>query len=273
MTTLFLSHAQEDAPCVQSMRQGLEAKGYNVWREKGYVGPSDSSYPRMIENGILGSAAVVLVWSDKAVGVREIERQMAFARQLKKLVLAVVLDSTALPAALTGVVSVQSQAPCSDAVTQLLPHLPTADSSDALIQFWQKAAHEYNTVRKEAIDMAAEMLKRGEHRDPVLAVLAYLAQHDLMAGVKDKAQAVLDAESRQSAPLPFRHNEARHMISMTCEKCWHVNYFDRRDVCPLKKDAWRAYKTQNSKRLDVLKLTCKTCGTEAYVDVDCEGYR
>lgn len=273
MTTLFLSHAQEDAPCVQNMRQGLEAKGYRVWREQGYADPADSSYTRMIKNGIVGSAAVVLVWSRHALVTQGVERQVAFARQLKKPVLPVGLDSTALPGTLRGVVSVQGQAACSDAVAQLLPYLPAVDSTDALVQFWEKAAHEYNNVRKEAIDVGAEMLRRGEHRDEVLAVLAYLAQHDLMAGVRDKAREVVDANTRQNVAPSFRSDEAHHMVSMTCEKCWHVNYFDRRVVCPLKKDGWRAYKTRGSKKLDVLKLKCETCGKEAYVDVDCEGYR
>lgn len=273
MTTIFLSHTDLDVACVQGMRQELEAKGYSVWREPGYPGPADSSFPQLIRNAILGSAVVVLLWSCNAVGIAEIERQVAFARQLKKPLLAVVLDNTAFPATLTGVLSVQSQTPCSDAVAQLLPHLPAAASTDTLLQFWQKAAHEYNTVRKEAIDLAADMLKRGEHRVEVLAALAYLAQHDLMSGVKEKAQEMLDAHTRANVPPSFRSDEARHMVSMTCEKCGRVNYFDRRVVCPLKKDGWRAYKTQGGKKLDVLKLACKTCGKEAYVDVDCEGYR
>lgn len=273
MTTVFLSHTGLDAPCAQNMRQGFEAKGYSVWREPGYPGPADSSFPRLIQHAILGSAVVVLVWSGNAAGVQEIERQVAFARQLKKPLLTVALDNTALPAALTGVLNVQSQAPCSDAVAQLLPHLPATDSPDTLIQFWQKASHEYNHVRKEAIELAADMLRREEHRDEALAALQYLAQHDLMSGVKEKAQEALDAHTKQNVSPSFRSDEARHMISMTCEKCGYANYFDRRKVCPLKKDGWRADKTQNGKKLDVLKLACKTCGTEAYVDVDCEGYR
>jgi hypothetical protein len=273
MTTIFLSYTQADTSCAEQVRQELEAKGYNIWREPGYPGPADIAYPRMIENAILGSAAVVLPWSSHAVAAQEVGRQVAFAQQLKKPVLAVMLDTTALPASVTAAYSVHSQASCSDAVAQLLLHLPPVDSPDLLLQFWQKAAHENNPVRKEAIDLAAGMLQRGEHRDEVLAVLEYLTQHDLMSGVRDKAREVLDAELRQDVPLPFRPDEARHMVSMTCEKCWHVNYFDRRVVCLLKKDGWRAYKTQGSKKLDVLKLNCETCGKEAYVDVDCEGYR
>jgi hypothetical protein len=273
MTIIFLSYTQEDAVCTGQVRQELEAKGYSVWREPGYPGPTDIAYPRMIENAILGSAAVVLVWSSHAVVAQEVERHIAFAQQLKKPIIPVLLDGASLPGTLTVSATVTSQAPCSDAVTQLLPHLPAVDSTDALIQFWQKAAHKDSPVRKEAIDLAAAMLKRGEHRDEVLAVLEYLAQHDLMAGVRDKAREVLDAHTKQNVPPPFRPDEARHIIQMTCEKCGYVSNFDRRVVCPLKKAGWRAYNTRGGKKLDVLKLNCQTCGKEAYVDADCEGYR
>ena len=34
MTTLFVSHAQADATCAETIRQGLEAQGYTVERRR-----------------------------------------------------------------------------------------------------------------------------------------------------------------------------------------------------------------------------------------------
>ncbi len=33
MTQIFVSHSPNDAECAEQIRQGLEAKGYSVWRE------------------------------------------------------------------------------------------------------------------------------------------------------------------------------------------------------------------------------------------------
>ena len=46
---------------------------------------------------ILGSAAVVLVWSSAAAQAAWVARHILFAQRLKKLILPVVLDGTALP--------------------------------------------------------------------------------------------------------------------------------------------------------------------------------
>src|SRR5438270_13369590 len=97
MTTIFVSHTQENTDCAETIRRGLEAHGYTSWREPGYPGPTEVSYPHMIENAILGSAAVVLVWSGAAEQAAWVDRHIQFAQRLKKLILPVVLDGTALP--------------------------------------------------------------------------------------------------------------------------------------------------------------------------------
>src|SRR3989442_9865690 len=190
MTTIFVSFAKEDTACAEHILRDLETQGYTAWREPGYPDPGDSSYPRMIENAILKSAAVVLVWSSHATQSIWVQRHTSFAQSLKKLVIPVELDSTILPNTLVAVTPVRSQAPCTDAVASLLaqPDFPPSQSTDPLIALSEKAAHEFIRVRKEAIDQAAEMLQRGEHREAVLAILEYLASKDLMMGVRDKAQ-------------------------------------------------------------------------------------
>ena len=67
MTQIFVSHASNDAECAEQLHQGLEARGYSTWREPTSLSMESILYPRTIENVILASAAVILVWSSSAV--------------------------------------------------------------------------------------------------------------------------------------------------------------------------------------------------------------
>src|SRR5713226_1102470 len=99
MTTIFVSHTKEDADCAERIRQGLEAKGYTTWREPTSLTMESILYPRTIENVILSSAAVVLVWSSSAASAASaewVERHILFAQQLKKPIVPVVIDGTGL---------------------------------------------------------------------------------------------------------------------------------------------------------------------------------
>ncbi len=204
MTTIFVSYTKEDTDCAEHIRQSLEAKGYTIWREPTSLTMESILYPRTIENVILGSAVFVLVWSSSAAQSEWVERHILFAQQLEKSIVPVVIDGTDLPTTLIVSMTITIQTSCNDVATQLLPHLPPPDSADPLIVLSEKAAHEFIRVRKEAIDQAADMLKRGEHREAVLAILEYLAHNDLMMGVREKAQEVLDADAKKVTTPAFR---------------------------------------------------------------------
>jgi hypothetical protein len=151
-------------------------------------------------------------------------------------------------------------------VPHLLAHLPAPDSTDALLSLGEQASHQYLRVRKEAIDQAVAMLQSGQHHAEVLAILEYLAHNDLMTGVREKAQRVLNAATQQqtaSPPTSIPPRDARHLFGMRC-KNGHITTFDRRKVCVQRNEIIRG--------LDELILTCSTCGVTMAVDVDCEGY-
>jgi TIR domain len=277
MVGIFVAYAKEDAACTEQINQGLEAKGYTVWREPKGLSIQSISYPRTIENSILGSAAVLVVWSSHAARSEWVERQVLFAQRLKKLVVPVVLDTSELPNTLFAVSPVAAQTSCADALTQLLPLLPSPQSTDALIALIEKAAKDSlisMRSRKAAIDQAAEMLQRGEHREEVLAILEYLAGNDVMEGVRQKAQAVLNAEAKKSAPpLASLHpDDSRHMFGVRC-KNGHVTYFDKRRVCSAYKEVPRAVREVAGMELDELLLKCGTCGVEFVARTDCGGYK
>ena len=268
MTTIFVSHTTEDNDCAEHIRQGLEAKGYTTWREPTSLSMESLLYPRTIENIILGSAAVVLIWSSRAARSEWVERHILFAQQLKKPMVPIVIDDTGLPSTMIVSTTITSQTPCTDTLAPLLPHLPPLGSSDPLLVLSEQAAHEFIRIRKEAIDQAASMLTRDEHREAVLALLEYLAHTDLMMGVRDKAQDVLDADAKKGSAPAFRPEDSRHIIGVRC-KNGHITYFDKRRICLDNVTIVR----RAGLGLDERDLTCATCGESIKAHIDCRGYR
>jgi hypothetical protein len=271
MTQIFISHTKEDVDCAEHIRESLEAKGYTTWREPTSLTMESILYPRTIENVILGSAAVVLVWSSSAASSEWVERHILFAQRLEKSIIPVALDGTDLPPTLIVSTTITGQASCTDAVAQLLPHLPLPGSTDPLIVLSEEAAHEYIRIRKEAIDQAADMLKRDEQREAVLAILDYLAHTDLMMGVREKAQEVLDMDAKKVTTPVFRPEDSRHIIGVRC-KNGHITYFDKRRICADEATVVRSVQRAGLE-LDERDLSCGDCGVPVKVHVDCRGYR
>jgi TIR domain len=272
MTQIFVSYAQEDAECAEHIRQGLEAKGYSIWQEPASLSIESILYPRTIENVILGSADVILVWSSSAAQSEWVERHILFAQRLKKLIVPVLIDGTDLPNTVVSVTPITSNPSCTDVMVQLLTDFLQPGSADPLIVLSEQAAHEFIRERKAAIDQAAEMLQRGEHCEEVLALLEYLAHNDLMMGVRDKAQEVLDADAKKVTPPPLRPDESRHIFGVRC-KNGHVSYFDKRRVCSAYKEVPRENRQSAGIELDELHLKCDQCGVEVVAREDCRGYK
>lgn len=276
MPHFFVSHAPQDATCAEQIRQGLEGGGYPTWREPASLSIESILYPRTIENVILGSAALVLVWSGSAARSDWVERHLLFAQQLQKPILPVLLDGTTLPNTLVGVMPIKSSTSCTDAVAQLLPLLPSSTGEDLLLKLAEQAAHQYIRERKEAIDAASAMLSQlpgGKEREAVLAILEYLAHNDLMDGVREKAREALAPYTKQGAsPAPSQTRDSRHTFGVRC-KNGHVSYFDRNDVCTASTKFPRAIKQSAGQELDEVLLKCDTCGVEVAARVDCSKYR
>src|SRR5690348_10634500 len=182
MTQIFVSHSSDDATCAEAVRTGLEAKGYSVWREPTSLSLESILYPRTIENVILGSAAVILIWSSSASGSEWVQRHMLFAQRLKKLIVPTLRDNTDLLPTLIVKTVISDSVPCADVVQHLPPDFPEPSNPDTIITISEQAADERILIRKDAIDRAVEMLKQNDHREEVLAILEYLAHNDLMMG-------------------------------------------------------------------------------------------
>ena len=273
MITLFISHAPADGVCAETIRRELEAQGYAVFREPGYPGPSEASYPHMIENAILGSAALVLLWSSAAAREGWVARHIHFAQRLHKLILPVTLDATPLPNTQIVNTTISCQPLCDDAAAQLLPHLAQLDTIAPLTKLSEQAANRDRILsQKEAIEQASVMLRRGEYREEVLAILEYLAKEDLVMGVRDKAQEALEADAKRDAPPtppPFAHlGNPNDIFGVRC-KNGHITYFNKRQACSDKSSVVR---DRAGKQLNELHLKCGTCREVMAILIDCEGY-
>ena len=66
-------------------------------------------------------------------------------------------------------------------------------------------------------------------------------------------------------------DESKHMIGVTCsnDKCKHVQYIDKRVVCPPDGNTIRIVRGGS----DIITIKCEKCGCDIEVDVDCEGYK
>lgn len=245
-----------------------------MWREPAYPDPNSISYPRLLENAILGSAALVLAWSSYAAESGWVERHLLLAQRLRKKVFPIVLDGTNLPNIWVGDAVLLDQVPGADIALSLIeqPAFPSSVSTDTLIVLSEKAAHEFIRVREEAIEQAADILRRDDPhdaplREAVLEVLEYLVRNDSMMRVREKAQKVLDVSTNSHYPP-----DSRHVFRVRC-KNGHVSSYDKRVVCNAYRDVRRELRARGGKEVDELHLTCAECGCCVVVRVDCEGYK
>jgi hypothetical protein len=270
MTRIFISFAKEDTICAEQLRQGFEAKGYTVWRELVALTSQSPSYIHTIENGILGSATVIFVWSSSAAQSQWTTKHLLFAQNLRKPFFFVVLDTTLLPDTLETIKSIQRQVSCAKAVPQLLPLLPPSNSTDTLMTLFEQSTSERIHVRRTAIQSAAQMLQQGEHREEVLALLNYLAHNDGTNNVRNDAQAVIQANIKKEQPWS---DDTRHIFGVTC-KNRHTSYFDKRIVCTASRSVVRGSQTSSPESsLDELHLICKTCHVDVVSYQDCREYK
>ena len=290
MSILFLSYAKDDASCANQFRQELEAKGYTVWCELDYPDPGSRSYQYMIENAIVGSAAVVLVWSSRAAQIAQVEQQWRFAQQLKKNLFVIPLDGTSPPSSLQAVTTVPAATPatglpiatttnqtlCTNIVAGLtsLPNFPPPQSTDSLLIFYQQAADKLIPQRKQAIEEVEKLLSGGVQREVVLAVLDYLGRNDPIMGVREKAREALNLLTQPTAltPPPPSPKDVQHLFDVRCGK-GHISRFNKRIVCTAYREVYRTVKTPGSKELDELHLKCQQCGMDIVAYVDCGDYK
>ena len=196
MTHIFLLHAtaSEDLACASRIRQDLILRGYAVHDEVQTLDVSMKLYQNSAQSALVGSAAVILLWSSEAARNERLWNAVKFAQQLKRPVLPVTLDSTVFPEILQGVTPTLAVPPYDTIVAALIPSLPPAQGDTPLLDIYERAIDISPDRRKDAMNDAAQLLKSGQdtqHRDVLLALLECLAHYDPITSVQEYAQEVL----------------------------------------------------------------------------------
>lgn len=273
MTTIFLAQTPASAAFAEQLRRELGTKGYTVAE---YPPLEAASASGLIERAIIGSAAVVLLWETSAASPEWEALHIATAQRFHKPIFPLLLDATPPPASLAALATLSGQLPPAQTVAALvsLPDFPTSHASDPLLALYAEATGVNIKLRRAAIGKAAEMLDHNQHRDELLNLLNYLAEHDQLNTLRKVAGEALlhDAERHKPRP-PFSPVEAAMMVSGQCE-AGHQSFYNKRYIC--QQDRPIVYAPQDTQHhQDELVVRCQTegCSRPVVVYVDCGAYR
>ena len=269
MTRIFLLHttAIEDLDCATRIRQDLNLRGYTVYDEVQSLDSQQKLYQNSPQSALVGSAAVILLWSGAAAHSEWVWNAVRFAQQLKRQVLLVALDNSVLPAMLQGTTTILAIPPYDTIVAALDSALPPAQSNDPLLAIYEQAVDVSPEKRKAALEAAGNLFTRGrntQQQPALLALLECLAQFDPITSVQERAKETLNmlhAKAGGHTPLTTSRPAGDPRFDAQCPQ-GHVSEFDKSKIC--KRET--IYRGEHA-------LTCKTCGIVFYWDVDCGGYR
>lgn len=93
---VFLSYARDDEPRVAGVQQTLEARGLEVWRDRGQIRAGDS-WVEKLEVGLRQSRCVVLFHLEKAAASEWVQREWNVALTVHMLIIPARLDDSELP--------------------------------------------------------------------------------------------------------------------------------------------------------------------------------
>jgi hypothetical protein len=145
-------------------------------------------------------------------------------------------------------------------------------SSDPTQKIQDLLRHDYLRERRKGIEEAAKLLAQGLHREPLRKMLSQVAKGDLANNLAQLAQEVLDEDDQRHAQYPRQYTSgAEHIEEATCPNCHHLNYYDKRQICP----GEERYRTRDDKGvlLDKVLVKCQKCGAQMTIMVNCEGYK
>lgn len=101
MLRVFLSYAHADHKVAEALEESLRRRSIESWRDKTSLHAGDR-WPKALGEAIRQADALLLLWSEAASRSDFVELEWNIALALKKPVLPVLSDETALPAALSA---------------------------------------------------------------------------------------------------------------------------------------------------------------------------
>src|SRR4051812_1738103 len=84
MSDVFISYARKTAPHAKAAAAALEARGFSVWFDQHL--PAHLSFSDVIEEELAKSKAVLVIWSNEAIGSEWVRSEASRGRRQKKLV-------------------------------------------------------------------------------------------------------------------------------------------------------------------------------------------
>jgi TIR domain len=110
MPSVFLSYAHTDLKSAEALEHGLRLRFIAAWRDKTNLHAGDK-WPKALGEAIRQTDALLLLWSAAASRSEFVELEWNIALALKKPILAVLSDETALPAVLRALHSITEREP------------------------------------------------------------------------------------------------------------------------------------------------------------------
>ncbi|HEU5378199.1 MAG TPA: hypothetical protein VFV38_22485 [Ktedonobacteraceae bacterium] len=273
MTRIFLTQTPASAGFAEHLRQELRAKGYTLPE---YPPIEAASAPTQIERAMIGSAAVVLLWEGSAASAEWEALHIHLPQRFQKPLFPLLLDATPLPTTIADLATLSGQLPAAATVAALvsLPGFPPSRTNDPLLALYEEATSDTIRLRKAAIGKAATMLAQDQHRDAILTLLTYLAEHDPLTIRQKEANQVLLADAQKHTPTPpFSPVQAAMMVGGRCEQ-GHLSYYNKRLICQQYHQVAYA-PTTNQRQQDELVVPCQQpgCPLKVVVRVECGAYR
>jgi hypothetical protein len=131
--------------------------------------------------------------------------------------------------------------------------------------------HPFVRERRIALGKLAELLQDPNHRKDAIILLKDRAVNEPAQILRDFAQSILD-NYLLGIHDDLADEEAVHFIKVSCPKCHHANYFNKREICGKYSTILRGNGSKGMSTLNNLLLKCQNCDQDFEVQVDCEGY-
>ncbi len=262
MLHIFLVFTKADAARAAPLHPMLKGAGYRVVQRPEDIPPESVLYARAVDTAVLGSAAVVIVWSAEAARDEWVERAALVAHRLRKPIVVVAFDAAPLPPTLAEARLAQPD--------QL--SLPEVDAP--LLAAAELLAHDHIRERRKGIEQARALLAspaQSAHHETVLAWLEHIARHDLTDTMRELARSVLEAHAGKG---PSHPEAERFRIGVRCPK-GHVTWYDKRRLCGDHTTFKRIVVRRADAELHEIEAPCDEpgCGETTKVRLDCEEYR
>lgn len=159
---IFISYSRKDKYFVEFLEKVFNYFHIPVWVDHIFLGGGDK-FPDMIENKILSSSAVLLLWSKDAALSDWVKKEILMAGREEKKLIPCVLDDTALPPEISDLNHVDFRENVEDAVRILFNSLGIAFASTPVLKEYLNILFEKIIAVKTGTETPHEMKIPGMH--------------------------------------------------------------------------------------------------------------